>query len=70
MSLPGPLAYTITLRNTGNTTLTNPVVSDVLPDGTSATLTGPTGDAGISGAIDVGETWQYTTAYNRNPSGT
>ena len=60
----GPLSYTITVRNTGNTTLTNPLVEDVLPDGTPATLTGPSGDAGISGAIDVGETWQYTTVYN------
>lgn len=64
VNAPGPLSYTITVRNTGNTTLNNPVVSDVLPDGAPATLIGPTGDAGIGGAIDVGETWQYTTVYN------
>ncbi len=64
VNAPGPLSYTITVRNTGNTTLTNPVVTDVLPDGSSGTLIGPAGDVGISGAIDVGETWQYTVAYN------
>lgn len=64
ISAPGTVSYTITVENTGNTTLTNIVLNDLLPDGSAATLAGPTGDAGIASAIDVGETWQYTTTYN------
>jgi len=62
VSSPGTLNYTITVQNTGNTTLTNPVLADTLPDGTSATLTGPLSDTGTAGAIDVGETWQFSAS--------
>jgi len=55
--------YTITLHNQGNVTLTGVVASDILPDGTTGTLSGPTGDLGIPDAIDLGETWTYTISY-------
>ncbi len=59
------LTYTITLRNTGNVTLTTPVLTDTLTDNTAVVrplTTGPTltsGDNG-NGKLDVGETWRYT----------
>ncbi|RIA09017.1 putative repeat protein (TIGR01451 family) [Flavobacteriaceae bacterium MAR_2010_72] len=52
--------YTITLANTGNTTVYDPVVSD--PDAT----TGPTyasGDTDNDGVLDVGETWTYNATH-------
>lgn len=60
---PGLLSYTIKIENTGNVTLNNVVPVDTLPDGGNATLTGPTGDAGTVGALDVGESWVFTTSY-------
>ncbi|WP_229802122.1 beta strand repeat-containing protein [Paramylibacter ulvae] len=63
----GTLTYTITVENTGNVTLTTPVLSDTLTQSTTtyALATGPTlvsGDDG-SGDIDVDETWEYTATY-------
>lgn len=56
LSAPGTLAYTITVRNTGNATLTNPMLSDPgLPS-----LTGPSGDTNGDHQLDVGETWIWT----------
>ncbi len=63
ISSPGVLNYTITIDNTGNTTLTDVLVTDTLPDGSVTTLSAPGGDAGLSGALDVGETWTYSTTY-------
>jgi len=51
--------YTITVENTGNVTLTGVTVSDPL----LGELTGPTGDGGQMGKLDVGETWTYTGTY-------
>ncbi len=64
ISEPQLLSYRITISNTGNITLTDVVVSDQLPDGTTTLLTGPTGDVGIASALDVGETWTYNTGYS------
>ncbi|MFC5373246.1 Calx-beta domain-containing protein [Brevundimonas faecalis] len=64
ISAPGQLTYSIVVRNTGNTALNNVVVSDVLPDGTPGPLTGPTGDGGVSGVLDVGENWTYAATFN------
>ena len=64
ISAPGPLAYTITVANTGNTSITGVAVTDILPDGSAGTLTGPTGDAGTVGTLDVAETWTYTITYS------
>ena len=63
ISAPGVLAYNIAVSNTGNTTLTGITVNDTLPDGSVAVLSGPSGDVGITAALDVGETWTYNTAY-------
>ncbi len=63
ITTPGPLGYIITLENTGNVSLTGINLIDTLPDGANATLVGPTGDTGVTGVVDVGETWQYTTSY-------
>ncbi len=63
INAPGQLAYEITVTNTGNVTLNNVAPVDTLPDGTVATLVGPISDTGVTGALDVGESWQYTTSY-------
>lgn len=59
IAAPGPLAYTITIANTGNVSLTDVVPADVL-DGVTTALPAPTGDGGVAGQLDVGETWTYT----------
>lgn len=64
VSAPGILTYAITVSNTGNVSLNNVVPVDTLPDGTVATLVGPTADTGAAGVLDVGEQWEYTTTYN------
>ena len=58
ISAPGTLTYTIVVVNTGNTSLTNVVLTDALAGG--ATLT--SGDDG-DGVLEVGETWTYTADY-------
>ena len=60
---PTLLSYEIVVTNTGNTSLTDINVSDVLPDGTTAVLVGPLEDIGKANVIDVGERWTYTTSY-------
>lgn len=60
---PSTLNYTITVENTGNVTLNGVQPVDTLPDGTTATLVGPVADTGIAGALDVGESWTFTTSY-------
>ena len=49
------IAFTVRVRNTGNTMLSDIDVTDALPQ---CSLTGPTGDDG-DGKLAVGETWQY-----------
>ena len=61
---PGVLNYVIRVANTGNVALTGVTVSDTLPDGSVIGLTTPSGDAGVIGTLDVGETWTYTTTFN------
>ena len=63
LGTPGTLNYVIEVSNTGNVSLHNVTPVDTLPDGTVAALIGPTSDTGVSGVLDVGETWQYTTSY-------
>lgn len=63
VSTPELLTYTITAVNTGNVSLSNITITDVLPDGSNAVLTGPLGDVGLAGVIDVGETWTWTGQY-------
>ena len=63
ISAPGTLTYNMELVNTGNVSLTNIVISDQLANGTVLPLTGPANDTGVTGALDVGETWQFTATY-------
>ncbi len=60
------LTYSIEVANTGNAPLTDIMVSDTLPDGSAATLSGPTESGAatnVPGRLDVSETWTYTTTY-------
>jgi uncharacterized repeat protein (TIGR01451 family) len=53
------ISYTINVANTGNVTLTTPVVNDP----SVSNLAYASGDADNDGKIDVGETWQYTASH-------
>jgi uncharacterized repeat protein (TIGR01451 family) len=55
--------YTIIIENTGDQIITGVTVTDVLPDGSDVILSGPTGDLGNIGDLDIGETWTYTISY-------
>jgi uncharacterized repeat protein (TIGR01451 family) len=60
------ITYTINVDNTGDTDLTSVAVTDTLTqNGTSQVLTttGPLSDTGTAGAIDPGETWQFTASH-------
>ena len=64
--LPATLGYTITVTNTGDTGMTGVTPVDTLvQDGTPTglTLSGPTGDGGTIGTLDVGEVWTYTASH-------
>src|SRR5262249_1789345 len=54
--------YAIDITNDGNTTLTDPVVSDPFVSNLAAVTSGGfnSGDADHDGKLDVGETWHYT----------
>ncbi|MEX0278783.1 MAG: DUF4347 domain-containing protein [Ruegeria sp.] len=65
-TLPTTLNYTITVTNTGDTGMTGVTPVDTLvQDGTPTAipLTGPSGDGGTIGTIDVGEVWTYTGSH-------
>ena len=62
------IGYSITVANTGNLTLTTPVLADTFKYGaaTRPLTSGPTlasGDTNGNGRIDVGETWTYSATY-------
>ncbi|MBK8698884.1 MAG: DUF11 domain-containing protein [Saprospiraceae bacterium] len=57
------IGYTIVVTNTGNQTLTNAGITDILPDGSTGTLSGPVESLSSNGEINVGETWTYTINY-------
>ena len=59
ISAPGTLTYTITVTNTGNTDLTNVVVTDDL----AGTATLDQRRHRTRGVLDVDETWVYTATY-------
>ncbi len=61
------IGYTIAFTNTGDTAMTGVTVSDVLAqNGVNTTLTpsGPSGDGGTAGVLDIGETWTYTASHS------
>ena len=68
-ALPGQIAdvagetlnYTITVANTGNTTLTGVAVTDPNADAGSILLVADAASA--DGELDVGETWSYTATH-------
>ncbi len=57
------IGYTIALKNTGSTALTGVTLTDVLPDGTTAVVSGPTGDTNGDTKLQNTETWTYTVSY-------
>ena len=60
INTPGILTYTITVDNTGNTSLTGITITDAFA------TSGPTlisGDTNNDGALQVDETWTYTATY-------
>lgn len=65
-----PVRFTITVSNTGNLTLTAPVLTDTLRDADglplaldqAPQLTG--GDVNSNGSLDVGETWSYQARFD------
>jgi len=59
------IAYAIAVENTGNLSLTNVTIDDPLTDDEAPVLVDGfnAGDSDQDGALDVGETWQYTATY-------
>lgn len=64
------ITYQYVVVNTGNVSLSTVSLTDAGPtfDGNAATntlsaLSGPVGDAGAPGVLDVGETWTYSATY-------
>ncbi len=68
IAAPGTVSYTITVVNTSGVTMTGTSLTDTLTLGAAArTLTsgptGPSGDGGVVGQLNVGETWTWTATY-------
>src|SRR5262249_9695151 len=57
------IKYTITVANTGNITLTNLLVTDKQEGSVAHRVSFVGGDSNSNGALDVGETWTYSTSY-------
>lgn len=62
------IGYSVSVANTGNTSLTNVLLTDVLTQGVTvlALTTGPalsSGDTDSDNVLDVGETWVYAASY-------
>ncbi|MCC0029939.1 MAG: hypothetical protein H6891_06640 [Brucellaceae bacterium] len=60
------IAYTIGFTNTGDTAMTGVTVTDILAQNgvnTPLAVSGPTGDGGTAGVLDIGETWSYTASH-------
>ncbi len=64
IAAPGLLSYQINVENTGNTSLTDIVISDTLPDGSPAVISGPIADIGSVGVLDVAESWTYLAQFS------
>jgi len=63
------VTYTFMLSNTGNVTVTNPIVTDAMCQSPASPLSFTNGfiaggDTGANiGALDVGETWEFSCGY-------
>lgn len=62
------LSYTVTVANSGNVSLTSPVLAvalsrDIVPLALTSGPAGPSGDTNANAILDVGETWTYTASY-------
>lgn len=61
------VSYRIELANTGNQTLSNVALTDSFVDGNGdslpISLTLQSGDGGVAGALEVGETWVFEATY-------
>ncbi|MBK6281985.1 MAG: DUF11 domain-containing protein [Draconibacterium sp.] len=55
--------YTITVQNTGGLTITGVAASDLLPDGSTGTLSAPAERISANSELNVGESWIYTISY-------
>jgi len=60
------LTYAITITNTGNVAITGVMVTD--PQADAGSIRYVSGDAGIPGTLEVGETWIYTAAHTATPA--
>jgi len=67
-NIGAPITYTFMLTNTGNVTLTSPQVADPICATPPSPLTFAsgyvTGDAGVVGEMEAGETWEFQCVYN------
>ena len=59
VNIPGRITYQAVLKNTGNVPLTNIRISSTVPE----SFSGPMGDAGRPGILDINETWIFTGNY-------
>ena len=57
------IAFSAVVKNTGNISLTNVGVSDLVEGRTGVAVTSFTGDTDNDNVLDVGETWTYTGTY-------
>lgn len=60
---PLTLNYEIEIENTGRINQTGVVVEDILPNGSTGTVSGPTESLTADNILEVGEIWTYTVSY-------
>jgi uncharacterized repeat protein (TIGR01451 family) len=62
-SIGDTINYTITVTNTGNVALTKDSIVDTLEATVGYPLSGPTGDNGVVGTLEVDEVWTFTAQH-------